>query len=80
MRARFPGSLGPRRGIPRLRVALAGLLLATGLAAHAQPFVGCPSAPISAAFDDFGKSGRMPPALGRWLNDLDAQRIAPFKV
>jgi len=59
---------------------LAGLLLATGLAAHAQPFVGCPSAPISAAFDDFGKSWRMPPALGRWLNDLDAQRIAPFKV
>lgn len=80
MPARFPGSLGLRRGIPRLRVALAGLLLATGLAAHAQPFVGCPSAPISAAFDDFGKSGRMPPALGRWLNDLDAQRIAPFKV
>ena len=62
-----------------LRLAAASLLLASA-AVHAQPFDGCPSAPIGAAFADFGKTGRMPPALGRWLNDVDGQRIAPFKV
>ncbi len=59
---------------------MTGVLFATALAAQAQPFDGCPSAPIAAAFDDFGKIGRMPPTLGRWRNDLDAQRIAPFRV
>ena len=62
------------------RGALAAFLLSAGLAAHAQPFDGCPTPAISAAFEDFGKTGRMPPALGRWLGDRDAQRIAPFKV
>ncbi len=62
------------------RFTSAGLLLASAAVAQAQPFAGCPSAPIGAAFADFGKSGRMPPALGRWLGELDAQRIAPFKV
>ena len=38
--------------------------------ASAQPFDGCPSAEILAAFDGFGRSGRMPIALGRWLGDL----------
>ena len=49
-------------------------------ARSAQPFEGCPSAPIAAAFDGFGRTGSMPPALGRWLNDRQAQRIAPFKA
>jgi metallo-beta-lactamase class B len=62
-----------------LRLAAASLLIASA-AARAQPFDGCPSAPIGAAFADFGKTGRMPPALGRWLNDVDGQRIAAFKV
>ena len=56
------------------------LLVVAALGAQAQPFDGCPSAPIGAAFADFGKTGRMPPALGRWLGDRDAQRIAPFKA
>lgn len=59
---------------------IAAFVLTLALAAHAQPFDGCPTPAIGAAFDDFGKSGRMPPALGRWLNDVDAQRIAPFKA
>jgi len=59
---------------------LGALLLSIGPAMRAQPFEGCPSPAIGAAFNDFGKAGRMPPALGRWLGDLDAQRIAPFKA
>ncbi len=67
----------PLRATP---LALAALLLASAVAARAQPFVGCPSAPIAAAFDDVGRSGRMPPVLARWVRDLDAQRIAPFRA
>lgn len=71
MSARLPVPFPLRCSTPWLRVVIASILLATGLSVQAQPFDGCRSAPISAAFDDFGKSGRMPPALGRWLNDLD---------
>ena len=67
----------PSRSRP---VALSIILLAAAIGAHGQPFDGCPSAAIGAAFEDFGKTGRMPPALGRWLGDRDAQRIAPFKA
>jgi metallo-beta-lactamase class B len=62
------------------RCALAAVALAAGLAAQAQPFDGCPSPAIGAAFEDFGKSGRMPAPLRKWLGDPEAQRIAPFKV
>jgi metallo-beta-lactamase class B len=62
------------------RLVLTTLLLAGSVAAQAQPFDGCPSSAIGAAFADFGKTGRMPQPLGRWLGDLDAQRIAPFKA
>jgi metallo-beta-lactamase class B len=48
--------------------------------ASAQPFDGCPSAEILAAFDGFGRSGRMPIALGRWLGDPKAQYIEPFQA
>ncbi len=63
-----------------VRFVFAGALLAASLVAQAQPFDGCPSPAIGAAFDDFGKTGRMQPALGRWLGDADAQRIAPWKA
>ena len=59
---------------------LAALLLSIGAAAHAQPFDGCPSTAIGAAFAEFGKTGRMPAPLRTWLGDLDGQRIAPFKA
>lgn len=61
-------------------MAAAALVAFAAGTVSAQPFVGCTSPAIAAAFDDFGKTGRMPQPLGRWLNDLDAQRIAPFKA
>ena len=65
----------------RLRhLAVAALAACVFTAASAQPFVGCPSAAIAAAFDGFGPSGHMPPALRRWVNDRAAQRIEPFKA
>ena len=66
---------------PRL-LHLAGAALAAFAvtAAAAQPFTGCPSADIASAFADFGPSGRMPPALRRWVNDRAAQRVEPFKA
>jgi metallo-beta-lactamase class B len=48
--------------------------------ALAQPFDGCPSAPILERFESFGRSGRMPMELGRWLNDPKAQYIEPFRA
>src|SRR5450432_3391499 len=81
MRAHFHSVRFARRlEMRRPRLAFAALLLACGVAAEAQPFDGCPSAPIGAAFVDFGKTGSMPPALGRWLGDREAQRTRPFKV
>jgi metallo-beta-lactamase class B len=60
-----------------------GFLAAAALGAaspvHAQPFDGCPSGPILERFVEFGKSGQMPPELGKWLNTPDAQRIEPWK-
>ena len=59
--------------------AIGSLLLATA-SAHADAPVGCKSSEIAARFDDFGKTGLMPPDLGRWLNDAKAQVIEPFKA
>lgn len=47
---------------------------------HAQAIEGCNSRQIAARFEDFGKTGKMPPDLGRWLMDPKAQFIEPFKV
>lgn len=63
--------------------AAATLALACATApgiASAQPFDGCRSAEIVAAFEGFGRSGRMPIALGRWLGDPKAQYIEPFRA
>jgi metallo-beta-lactamase class B len=47
----------------------------------AQPFDGCPSSKeILARFEDFGRTGKMPPDLGRWLSDPKAQYIEPWKA
>jgi metallo-beta-lactamase class B len=61
-----------------------GAALALGLAmpASAQAlFDGCPSGEIMGRFVEFGRSGKMPPDLGRWLSTPDAQEVdtwAPF--
>jgi metallo-beta-lactamase class B len=46
----------------------------------AQPFEGCPSKEILARFEDFGRTGKMPPDLSRWLGDPKAQYIEPWKA
>ncbi|GAA6179558.1 hypothetical protein NBRC116594_09960 [Shimia sp. NS0008-38b] len=41
-------------------------------------FEGCPSGEILGRFVEFGKTGKMPPDLGRWLSTPDAQYIEPW--
>lgn len=63
---------------------LLSLALATGFgqAAQAQtePLQGCPSTQILSRFEEFGRTGKMPPDLGRWLNDRQAQYIEPYQA
>lgn len=40
----------------------------------------CESAPIAALFKVFGDTGRMPPDLGRFLQDAALQKIEPYKA
>lgn len=68
--------------------------LIVGSAAHAQtpppvaampntatsPLTGCPSATIDQLFNDFGRAGKMPPELKRWMNDAKAQTIEPYQA
>ena len=68
--------------------------LIVGSAAHAQtpppvaampntatsPLTGCPSATIDQLFNDFGRTGKMPPELKRWMNDAKAQTIEPYQA
>lgn len=42
-------------------------------------FDGCPSKPILERFVEFGKSGKMPPDLGKWLNTPADQKVTPWK-
>lgn len=57
----------------------AAMLLGTAMPAHATLFDGCPSAPILEKFQEFGKTGRMPSDLGKWLSNVDAQYVEPWK-
>ena len=69
------------------RSIAARMLLALGLSASAffanaqQPLTtNCESAPIAAQFAAFGDTGRMPPELGRFLQDEGLQRMEPYKA
>ncbi len=46
----------------------------------AESLEGCPSKIIMSRFIEFGKTGRMPPDLGRWLSDPKAQAIEPYQA
>ncbi|MDB1124077.1 MBL fold metallo-hydrolase [Vibrio sp. kj40-1] len=46
----------------------------------AEALVGCPSETINAAFSEFGRTGKMPRELNRWLNDPSAQYIEPYEA
>ncbi|WP_394690653.1 MBL fold metallo-hydrolase [Hoeflea sp.] len=67
--------------------ALSGLAIAAGLMGISAPsqvaaqslFDGCPSGAILDRFVEFGRSGKMPPDLGKWLNDAEAQKVEPWK-
>ena len=66
----------------RAALSAALVLCATSLTvpASAQPlFDGCPSDKILERFVDFGRTGKMPPELGKWLNTPDAQYVEPWK-
>lgn len=64
------------------RTACVAALTSVGLAgtASAEPlFDGCPSGPIIQRFIEFGKTGKMPPDLGKWLNTPADQYVEPWK-
>ncbi|WP_417884351.1 MBL fold metallo-hydrolase [Vibrio rumoiensis] len=35
---------------------------------------------VNQLFSEFGSTGKMPPQLGRWLNDPDVQTVKPFQL
>lgn len=74
-----------------LKWGIAGVALMAGLGlplAQAQSketktpvsLDGCPSEHIMSRFIEFGKTGWMPPDLGRWLGDPKAQAVEPYKA
>ena len=66
----------------RAALSSAVAVVAAGLTAPVAAqslFDGCPSGPILERFVDFGRTGKMPPDLGRWLNTPDAQYVEPWK-
>lgn len=71
------------------RVLFASALLATVTSSFAAEtnapaantsIQGCPSGEILKNFGQFAKTGKMPPAFGKWLNTPEAQKIEPYKV
>lgn len=58
---------------------LASTLAPVSIAQEKPLFDGCPSEQILERFVDFGRTGKMPPDLGRWLNTPEAQYIEPWK-
>lgn len=63
------------------RALSAALAMASTLAMAQDPLTTrCESAPIAAAFQVFGDTGRMPPDLGRFLQDAALQKIEPYRV
>jgi|SRR5581483_8951469 len=77
-------SLWRKAGSSRYLGLLAGAIItltsSLGTAALAQPFEGCPSKEILAQFEEFGRTKKMPPELGAWLNNPKAQYIEPWKA
>jgi len=65
-----------------LALATVTLLLAVlaGRPAGAQVPTDCDSTKITAAFEGFLRTGKMPPALGHWLVDPKAQTVEPYRA
>lgn len=66
----------------RLTLATVTLLLAllVGGPAEAQVPTDCDSKNITAAFEGFGRTGKMPPELGQWLVNPQAQTVEPYRA
>jgi metallo-beta-lactamase class B len=66
----------------RLALATVTRLLAVlaGRPAGAQVPTDCDSTKITAAFEGFLRTGKMPPALGQWLVDPKAQTVEPYRA
>jgi len=67
---------------PIIRTLCAALLVGAGGHVLAQDplTTRCESAPIAAFFKVFGETGRMPPDLGRFLQNAALQKIEPYKA
>lgn len=66
-----------------LTTAAAAATLAGGALtapASAQTLQGCASAPVAERFETFGRTGRMPPELARWLGDAASQIVEPYQA
>ena len=61
-------------------LALAGLATVGAASAQDPLTTRCESAPIAALFKVFGDTGRMPPDLGRFLQNAALQKIEPYKA
>lgn len=60
-------------------LVLAASFLASVAPASANLFYKCPSEKVLERFVEFGKTGKMPRDLGKWLNTPNAQYIKPWK-
>ncbi len=67
MRALVSGRRSLRFAVSMIGGCMLGAALAAS--ATAQPFEGCPSNEIRAKFEEFGRTGKMPPDMGAWLRD-----------
>jgi metallo-beta-lactamase class B len=70
---------------PCLKGSLSKALLACSAmtlanVSYADIIDGCESKPIAEKFEEFGRTGKMPPDLLAWLNDPEAQYVEPFKA
>lgn len=61
------------------RFAAIAALACSGLA-HADDIHGCASKPIRDRFEAFGRTGKMPPDLGKWLSDPKEQIVQPYQA
>jgi len=65
----------------RTSTCAAAAAACVGAASAQEPLTTrCESAPIAALFKVFGDTGRMPPDLGRFLQNAALQRIEPYKA
>jgi len=63
----------------KLVIAALAIILG-GAPARAEVPSGCDSKEIAGQFEGFGRTGKMPPDLGRWLMDPKGQTVEPYRA